>query len=117
MSSPAIDVVEFLLTAHIYTNERGLDENDLPPRYRQVFWSDGTIERPLTTTETTVRKATGVEHPWEAVSDLLAGHGLREIVTRKHAACGRRRLPRRQQQPSTNARSHYRAVLRRRSPG
>jgi SpoVK/Ycf46/Vps4 family AAA+-type ATPase len=71
MSSPAIDVVEFLLTAHIYTNERGLDENDLPPRYRQVFWSDGTIERPLTTTETTVRKATGVEHPWEAVSDLL----------------------------------------------
>jgi SpoVK/Ycf46/Vps4 family AAA+-type ATPase len=71
MSSPAIDVVEFLLTAHIYTNERGLDENDLPPRYRQVFWSDGTIERPLTTTETTVRKATGVEHPWEVVSDLL----------------------------------------------
>jgi SpoVK/Ycf46/Vps4 family AAA+-type ATPase len=63
--------VEFLLTAHIYTNERGLDENDLPPRYRQVFWSDGTIERPLTTTETTVRKATGVEHPWEAVSELL----------------------------------------------
>ena len=71
MSSPAIDVVEFLLTAHVYTNERDLDENDLPPRYRQVFWSDGQIERPLTTTETTARKATGVEHPWEAISDLL----------------------------------------------
>jgi ATP-dependent 26S proteasome regulatory subunit len=71
MSSPAIDVVEFLLTAHVYTNERDLDENDLPPRYRQVFWSDGQIERPLTTTETTARKATGVEHPWDAISDLL----------------------------------------------
>jgi ATP-dependent 26S proteasome regulatory subunit len=71
MSSPAIDVVEFLLTAHVYTNERDLDENDLPPRYRQVFWSDGQIERPLTTTESTARKATGVEHPWDAISDLL----------------------------------------------
>ncbi|MFC6989648.1 ATP-binding protein [Haloplanus sp. GCM10025708] len=85
MSDPALEVVEFLLTAHVYTNDRTLDENDLPPRYRQVFWAESTsdddadddadarggIERPLVVTERTARQATGVEHPWEAISDLL----------------------------------------------
>jgi ATP-dependent 26S proteasome regulatory subunit len=88
MSNPALEVVEFLLTAHVYTNDRSLDESDLPPRYRRVFWADdaddetdtdtdtavdpaGGIERPLTVTERTARQATGVEHPWDAVSDLL----------------------------------------------
>ena len=79
MTDPALEVVEFLLTTHVYTNDTELDENDLPPRYRRVFWSDDTddddspvsIERPLVATDSTVRKATGVEHPWEAVSDLL----------------------------------------------
>jgi ATP-dependent 26S proteasome regulatory subunit len=84
MSDPALEVVEFLLTAHVYTNDRALDENDLPPRYRRVFWSDGDsddeddadegvarIERPLVVTESVARTATGVERPWEAVSDLL----------------------------------------------
>jgi ATP-dependent 26S proteasome regulatory subunit len=87
MSDPALEVVEFLLTAHIYTDDRSLDENDLPPRYRRVFWGDtedddgdgdgdgddvaGGIERPLVVTERTARQATGVEHPWDAVSDLL----------------------------------------------
>ncbi len=85
MSNRALEVVEFLLTAHLYNENPGLDENDLPPRYRRVFWTDapdgddgdgsedamGGIERPLTVTENTARKATGVEHPWDAVSDLL----------------------------------------------
>ncbi|WP_224448501.1 ATP-binding protein [Haloprofundus salilacus] len=87
MSSPALEVVEFLLTAHIYTENRELDENDLPPRYRRVFWAErdsdapdsasgeveplGGVERPLSVTETDARTATGVEHPWEAISDLL----------------------------------------------
>ncbi|MFB6255329.1 MAG: ATP-binding protein, partial [Haloplanus sp.] len=91
MSDPALEVVEFLLTAHVYTDDRSLDENDLPPRYRRVFWADeedaddgdgeerpgsgdemsGGIERPLVVTERTARQATGVEHPWDAVSDLL----------------------------------------------
>ena len=71
MTDPAFEVVEFLLTTHLYTENRDLDENDLPPRYRQVFWKDGAIERPLSATEETARTATGVEHPWEAVSDLL----------------------------------------------
>ncbi len=78
MSDPALDVVEFVLTAHLYSENRDLDENDLPPRFRQVFWSDtaggdapGGVERPLKATDGVTRTATGVEHPWEAVSDLL----------------------------------------------
>ncbi|KTG08856.1 AAA family ATPase [Haloprofundus marisrubri] len=87
MSSPALEVVEFLLTAHVYNENRELDENDLPPRYRRVFWAErdgdasdtesdgveplGGVERPLSVTETDAQTATGVERPWEAVSDLL----------------------------------------------
>ena len=71
MSSPELDVVEFLLTAAIYTENRELDERDLPPRYRQVFWEDGEVERPLTTTTSTAAAATGVERPWEAISGLM----------------------------------------------
>ena len=40
MSNRALEVVEFLLTAHLYTENRDLDENDLPPRYRRVFWTE-----------------------------------------------------------------------------
>ncbi|MFW6320876.1 MAG: ATP-binding protein, partial [Halohasta sp.] len=90
MSDPALDVVEFVLTTTLYSDDRSLDENDLPPRFRQVFWTDdssspdreeshrdsepqppGGIERPLRATESVARTATGVDRPWEAVSDLL----------------------------------------------
>ena len=71
MTDPALDVVEFLLTAHTYTEDEELDEGDLPPRFRQVFWSDGSIERPLAVTQDRARTATSVDHPWDAVSDLL----------------------------------------------
>ncbi len=71
MSTSTIDVVEFLLTTTVYDDARALDENDLPPRYRRVFWSDGTFERPLSVTPSTARAATGTEQPWEAVSELM----------------------------------------------
>ena len=71
MSSPELDVVEFLLTAATYTEHRDLDERDLPPRYRRVFWEDGEVERPLTTTTNTAAAATGVDRPWEAISGLM----------------------------------------------
>ncbi len=87
MSDPALDVVEFVLTTAVYNDTPSLDENDLPPRFRQVFWTDsdtdeddtadddqvppGEISRPLRATESTARTATGVERPWEAVSGLL----------------------------------------------
>ncbi len=89
MSDPALDVVEFVLTTHLYTANRSLDENDLPPRFRQVFWTEradsetdrdstttephppGSIERPLRATNATARTATGVDRPWDAISELL----------------------------------------------
>ncbi|SNZ12195.1 ATPase family associated with various cellular activities (AAA) [Natronoarchaeum philippinense] len=71
MSNAAMDVVEFLLTTRIFTDERDLDANDLPPRFRRVFWTDGEIERPLSATNSTARAGTGVDQPWEAVSELM----------------------------------------------
>jgi len=71
MSNAAMDVVEFLLTTRIFTDERDLDANDLPPRFRRVFWSDGEIERPLSATNSTARAGTGIDQPWEAVADLM----------------------------------------------
>lgn len=64
-------MVEFLLTARAYTENRDLDENDLPPRIRGVFWSNGEIQRPLAVTVDRLRQGTGVEEPWEAVGDLM----------------------------------------------
>ncbi len=78
MTDPAVDVVELLVTAERYSTDRSLDADDLPPRYRRVFWSEdadddgpGGVVRPLQVTEETARTATGVERPWEAISDLL----------------------------------------------
>ena len=71
MSNPELDIVEFLLTTAVYNGDRELDEDDLPPSYRGVFWSDGRIERPLSATNTTGTEATGVERPWDAVSGLM----------------------------------------------
>jgi len=64
-------VVEFVLTAAVYTEHREFDADDLPPAYRAVFWSDGGIERPLPATVETAAEATGVEDPWGAVSGLM----------------------------------------------
>ena len=86
MTSPALDVIEFMLTAHLYNEHRELDPGDLPPPYRRAFWSaeaepepdessgrraPGGIERPLSITETTITEATGLGHPWEAISELM----------------------------------------------
>ncbi|WP_222916819.1 ATP-binding protein [Natrinema sp. SYSU A 869] len=91
MSDAALDVVAFLLTTSVYSDDRTLDENDLPPSFRQVYWTGGVddedgsgdeesngsarkpagINRPLSVTTTTAREATGVNRPWEAVSDLM----------------------------------------------
>ena len=71
MSNAARDVIEFMLTTTAYTDNRDLEPDDLPPAYRSAFWEDGAIERPLTPTVGTAREATGVEHPWDAVSGLM----------------------------------------------
>ncbi|WP_255170546.1 ATP-binding protein [Natrononativus amylolyticus] len=93
MSDSALDVVEFLLTTSVYSDDRSLDENDLPPAIRRVFWTGGSgeddeseetdgdgprgrrrrggIRRPLSATNATARAATGVDRPWDAVSELM----------------------------------------------
>jgi len=71
MTDPDLAVVEFVLTATVYGENRGLEADDLPPAHRAVFYSDGEIERPLSATATTAREATGVDQPWEAVSGLM----------------------------------------------
>jgi len=70
-TDPQQAVVEFVLTAAVYSEHREFDADDVPPVYRSVFWSDGGIERPLSATVETAREATGVEEPWEAISELM----------------------------------------------
>ena len=71
MSDGTLSVIELLLTARWYTEHRDLEPDDLPPRIRQVYWEDGTIERPLSVTEEIATTATGIDDPWEAISDLM----------------------------------------------
>ena len=71
MSDEHVAVVELLLTVRAFNDHTELDENDLPPRFRTVFWSNGGIERPLSVTGDAARAATGVDEPWEAVNDLM----------------------------------------------
>ncbi len=71
MSDDDVAVIECLLTIRSFNDHRELDENDLPPRYRTVLWSDGAFERPLSSTESVIEAATGVDEPWEAVGELM----------------------------------------------
>ncbi|KAB7514534.1 AAA family ATPase [Halosegnis rubeus] len=71
MTSPEVDIVEFLLTTRLYNEHSELDERDLPPSYRRVFWSEGELERPLSATSNNAAAATNVDRPWEVVSGLM----------------------------------------------
>ncbi len=71
MNDPECAVVEFVLTATVYTEHKRFEPDDLPPAYREAFWSDGRIERPLSPTREAVREATGVESPWSVISGLM----------------------------------------------
>ncbi len=71
MTEPELAVVEFVLTTDIYDAQDRFEPDDLPADFREPFWSNGRIERPLSVTVDTTRTATGVERPWEAVADLL----------------------------------------------
>jgi SpoVK/Ycf46/Vps4 family AAA+-type ATPase len=71
MSTQELAVVEFVLTTLAYNERTDLDADDLPPAYREPFWSDGQIERPLSPTVETTARATGVDRPWETISGLM----------------------------------------------
>ncbi len=71
MNDPERAVVEFVLTAAVYSENKQFDVDDLPPSYREVFYTDGEIDRPLSPTVDRAAEATGVEAPWEAISGLM----------------------------------------------
>ena len=71
MSSPAEAVIAYILTVNTFNEETDLDESDLPPEIRSIFWEGTSIDRPLTTTTEDVRRVTGIDRPWDAVSDLM----------------------------------------------
>jgi ATP-dependent 26S proteasome regulatory subunit len=71
MNDPELAVVEFVLTANVYSEDKRLEPDDLPPAYRSVFYSDGRIERPLSPTMETAADATDIEEPWNVVSGLM----------------------------------------------
>ncbi|MFC7133010.1 MULTISPECIES: ATP-binding protein [Salinibaculum] len=71
MNDPERAVVEFVLTASVYTENKQFEPDDLPPAYREAFYSDGRIERPLSPTLESAAAATGVEEPWNVVSGLM----------------------------------------------
>ena len=71
MKDPELAVVEFVLTTTVYNETERFDADDLPAPYRSPFWSDGRIERPLSPTAGGAQTATGVDHPWDAVSGLM----------------------------------------------
>mgnify|MGYP000227022681 CR=1 FL=1 len=71
MTDAEREVVEFVLTALVYSEDESLEPDDLPPAHRRAFWADGDIERPLTPTSEGATAATGIERPWEVVSGLM----------------------------------------------
>ncbi|MEF8839258.1 MAG: ATP-binding protein [Haloarculaceae archaeon] len=71
MNDPELAVVDFVLTAAVYSEARDLEPDDIPPAYRAVFWDEGRIERPLKATEENAAEATGVEEPWDVVAGLM----------------------------------------------
>ena len=71
MTDPEFAVVEFVLTTSVYDDADELDADDLPPAHRRPYWADGGIERPLTPSIDAAREATGVDRPWDAISELM----------------------------------------------
>ncbi|MFB6163449.1 MAG: ATP-binding protein [Halococcoides sp.] len=69
--SGAADVIGYALTAHAYNENRANEPDDLPPAHRAVYWENGEIERPVQPTVEGAREATGVESPWDSVSELM----------------------------------------------
>ncbi|HYA32555.1 MAG TPA: ATP-binding protein [Candidatus Bathyarchaeia archaeon] len=67
-----LDVVELLLTAHIYNDYAQLDENDLPPRIRKNYWNskERRVDRPITVSESAVGNIYEIQHGWQLIKTL-----------------------------------------------
>jgi SpoVK/Ycf46/Vps4 family AAA+-type ATPase len=67
--SQVLDIVELLLTAHIYNSNDQLDENDLPPPIRKNYWNS-KVERPIAVSEKSVEGIFEIPHGWSLIKTL-----------------------------------------------
>ena len=67
-----LDVIELLLTAHIYNDNDQLDENDLPPHIRKNYWNskERRVDRPIIVSETAVNRIYEIPHGWSLIKTL-----------------------------------------------
>jgi len=70
--SQVLDIVELLLTAHIYNSNDQLDENDLPPPIRKNYWNskERKVERPIVVSEKSVEGIFEIPHGWSLIKTL-----------------------------------------------
>jgi SpoVK/Ycf46/Vps4 family AAA+-type ATPase len=70
--SQVLNIVELLLTAHIYNGNDQLDENDLPPPIRKNFWNskERKVERPIIVSEKSVEGIFEIPHGWSLIKTL-----------------------------------------------
>jgi SpoVK/Ycf46/Vps4 family AAA+-type ATPase len=70
--SQVLDIIELLLTAHIYNGNDQLDENDLPPPIRKNYWNskERKVERPISVSEKSVDGIFGIPHGWSLIKTL-----------------------------------------------
>jgi SpoVK/Ycf46/Vps4 family AAA+-type ATPase len=70
--SQVLDIVELLLTAHIYNGNDQLDENDLPPPIRKNYWNskERKVERPIIVSEKSVDGIFEISHGWSLIKTL-----------------------------------------------
>jgi SpoVK/Ycf46/Vps4 family AAA+-type ATPase len=70
--SQVLNIVELLLTAHIYNGNNQLDENDLPPPIRKNYWNskERKVERPITVSEKSVEGLFEIPHGWSLIKTL-----------------------------------------------
>jgi len=70
--SQVLDIVELLLTAHIYNGNDQLDENDLPPPIRKNYWNtkERKVERPIIVSEKSVEGIFEIPHGWSVIKTL-----------------------------------------------
>ena len=70
--SQVLDIVELLLTAHIYNSNNQLDENDMPPPIRKNYWNskERKVERPIVVSEKSVEGIFEIPHGWSLIKTL-----------------------------------------------
>ena len=67
-----LDIIELLLTAHIYNDYDQLDENDLPPYIRKNYWNskERRVDRPIIVSENAVDRIYEIPHGWGLIKTL-----------------------------------------------